>query len=75
MANLQSIVFTPEQKKFTCSLINNIGDGQHPYADSKSFDFFTIEYVKELIDKALLIKGMLSSKGIAMLNDISIVLK
>ena len=47
MSTLQSIMFTVEQQKFISQLINNFGDGQHPYADDLTLDFFTVEYVQE----------------------------
>ena len=41
-----------ELKTFKCDVINAFGDGDHPYADDTSVDYFNNDYVLELIEKA-----------------------
>jgi len=36
-----------------CNVINTFGDGQHPFADENTVDYFNSEYVLELIEKAI----------------------
>jgi len=42
---------TKEQLELCQMLINCFGDGQHPFADDKTINFFTIPYLKSIINK------------------------
>lgn len=49
--HLRDIDFSDDELEFLMGLINNLGTGQHPWADSKTVGMFTIKYVKQLLDK------------------------
>jgi len=49
MKNLSSYCLTPEQKVLLCQIINNFGSDQHPFANNDTLPYFTVEYVKELL--------------------------
>ncbi len=51
MKELSSL--TKQQKAVACSAINKYGSGQHPMADSKTFDYFVPAYVKRVLKKAI----------------------
>lgn len=48
--NIGDIDFTQEEKGFISSVINRYGKGGHPVCDDKTFPFFTISYVKPLVN-------------------------
>jgi len=50
MEHLKDILLTDRQKEFISGLINMYGDGQHPWCSASTFDGFTLEYVRELLD-------------------------
>jgi hypothetical protein len=69
MKNIGEVLLTEQQKTFISGMINLYGDGQHPFADSNTFKYFSIEYVKELIEKPELQEN-LSCVGMEILNQI-----
>jgi len=73
MKHIGEVLLIEVQRIFICSMINMYGDGQHPMCDSKTFDYFTIIYVKELTEKPE-VEANLSPDGIEMLNDIKALL-
>lgn len=48
---VSDVDFTKEELNFIMQLINNLGSGQHPYADDKTIKMFAIKYVKDLLKK------------------------
>ena len=70
MANLGELKFIEEEKNMVSSLINRFGDDEHPHCDDSSFDYFNIEYVKEIIAKNKEIIGdNLSMFGLIWFNN------
>lgn len=69
MEALEQITFTKDQQEFICTMINIFGDGQHPYADERSFKYFTQEYVKELLNREK-VTNALKPSGLAILEGI-----
>ena len=69
---LRYIEFTQEEKEMLCSIINRFGDGGHPVADTDSFDYFTISYLKDIFKKKKFIAstGKLSELGKKTLAEI-----
>jgi len=49
IVNLKEVEFSPESKNLLISIINNFGDGQHPNCDEQTFNYFQIDYVKNII--------------------------
>lgn len=49
--HIRDIDFSDDELEFLMGLINNLGNGQHPWADSKTVGLFTTKYVKQLLDK------------------------
>ena len=74
MKVLDKISFTDDEKGLLCSIINKFGSQQHPIADEKTFPFFTVEYVKEILytNKYEFInqKDKLSGLGVELLKSI-----
>ena len=69
MKQIGDVLLTEQQKTFISGMINMYGDGQHPCADSNTFKYFTIEYVKELTEKPE-VQENLSPIGVQTLNEI-----
>ena len=51
MEHLRDIMLNERQKEFITGLINMYGTGEHPWCSSTTFNGFTLEYVRELLDK------------------------
>lgn len=49
--HIRDINFSDTELEFLMGLINNLGTGQHPWADSKTVGLFTTKYVTQLLDK------------------------
>ena len=66
--------FTQEQKEMLCSIINRFGDGGHPVANADNLDYFTVSYLKEILNKKNFIASTdkLSELGKKTLAEISI---
>jgi hypothetical protein len=77
MKNLSYIKFTEDELNLLCAIINNFGTDQHPIADENSINFFTIDYVKELIETEHFIKAKskMNSLGKNLLKSINNKLK
>jgi len=69
MEHIGEVLLTEPQKTFISGMINMYGDGQHPFADSNTFNYFTIEYVQELTEKPEVLAN-LSPIGVQTLNEI-----
>jgi len=69
MKNIGEVSLTEKQTGFISSMINRHGDGQHPVCNADTFNYFTIDYVKELTQKSELVDD-LKPKGLEMLNQI-----
>jgi len=69
---METIVLNTEQQRLLCSIINNLGTGEHPVADEKSLKYFTKDYVLELCEKA---RALLNEAGNAILESIVELLK
>lgn len=50
---LKHLNLNDEEKKFAAHIINHYGSGQHPIADERTTDGFTIKYLKDLLTKAV----------------------
>lgn len=63
---------TTEQVKLACGAINRCGNGEHPYAEPDNFEFFTQDYTRECVKRALdLPEGEgLSARGRAVAQSI-----
>lgn len=61
---LQAVVkqLTANQRAVAANIINQLGDGSHPYADEKTLPHFSVEYVRDLLVTAIN-SGKLSPKG------------
>lgn len=46
---LNNCDWTPDEKTLIKSLINNFGTGQHPVCDEKTFQYFRMSYLKEIL--------------------------
>ena len=57
------------EKSFVASVINNLGSGQHPVADSNELEYFKLDYVKKLLKKCSTTKK-LNVAGKEMANNI-----
>jgi len=64
---METIILNTEQQRLLCSIINNLGTGEHPVADEKTLKHFNKEYVLELTEKA---KAKLNEAGNAILESI-----
>jgi hypothetical protein len=64
---MENITLNTDQQRLLCSIINNIGTGEHPCADEKTLKYFTTDYVLELCEKA---KAKLNEAGNAILESI-----
>jgi len=69
MEQIGDVLLTQDQKTFISGMINMYGDGQHPMCDRNTFNYFTIEYVKELTEKPE-VQANLTDSGIQTLNEI-----
>ena len=69
MKNIGEISLTKKQTGFINSIINRYGNGQHPVSDINTFDYFTIDYVKELTEKPKVVNN-LTPIGLEILNEI-----
>ena len=69
MENIGEVLLSDDQKTFISGMINMYGDGQHPVCDRDTFDYFTIEYVKELSERPE-VEANLSPIGVQTLNEI-----
>lgn len=49
--HIRDIDFFDDELEFLMGLINNLGSGQHPWADSKTVGLFTTKYVMDLLNK------------------------
>lgn len=49
--HIRDIDFSGDELEFLMGLINNLGSGQHPWADSKTIESFTIKYVMDILNK------------------------
>lgn len=49
--HIRDIDFSGDELEFLMGLINNLGSGQHPWADSKTVESFTIKYVMDILNK------------------------
>lgn len=47
---LDDVNWEGDEKKFLMSIINRYGDGQHPDCDEQTFNYFQVEYVKEIVN-------------------------
>lgn len=50
--SVKDFKFSKDELEFLQSLINGLGSGQHPYADSKTIGSFNMKYVDGLMKKA-----------------------
>jgi len=50
-STLNNLNFNTAEKELICSIINRFGSSDHPYADDKTFEYFTISYLKEILSK------------------------
>jgi len=73
MKKIGEVLLTEAQQIFICGMINMYGDNQHPFANTQSFKYFTIKYVKILTEKPE-VEANLNPDGIVMLNDIKALL-
>jgi hypothetical protein len=64
--NIDDVNFSNDELDFLAALINNMGSGQHPWADSKTIGMFKIDYVKKL-----LVKGKIPSTYNSVLKSVS----
>jgi len=73
---LQSIEFTKEQRELICSILNRFGLGQHPFASGKTFDYFMVFYLKNVLNSKKFIesKSKLSDIGKKTLLEIEAIL-
>ena len=39
--------------KTVCNIINIYGDGEHPWADAKSFPYFKKNYILDVLNRAI----------------------
>ena len=69
MKNIGEVDLTITEKNFITTMINVLGDGQHPYCDEKSFDYFTIDYVKKILNSSKL-KVTASQRGLEIAEQI-----
>ena len=60
-------VLNNEEKNFLCSIINNLGSGEHPVAEEHTLSGFQKEYVNELF---VLAESKLSPKGLEVLTQV-----
>lgn len=60
MKTLSDITLNEEQTTLACSIINNLGDGQHPVADENTLKYFTIDYLSGLFPLA---ESKMTNKG------------
>ena len=66
--NVDDVNFSADELEFLMALINNMGDGQHPWADSKTIGLFKIDYVKKLLAKG---KGKIPSKYNSVVKNVN----
>lgn len=73
MRTVSEISLNADQQGLMCSIINRFGGGQHPIADGNSLNYFTIDYVKKILNgkKFLKAKENLSQKGKEILETIT----
>lgn len=66
-----------EQKDLMSMLINIFGDGQHPFADRDSIDYFSVSYLKEILSNEELIAGKVkqTKEILAILESVEDILK
>lgn len=69
---MENITLNTEQQNLLCSIINNLGTGEHPVADEKTLKYFEKEYILELCEKA---KGKLNETGNSILESIVVLFK
>ena len=74
MEHIGDISLTDNQKTLIKGMINMYGTGEHPYCDEKTFNHFTIEYIKELSGLSEVAQN-LSPKGLETLTEITQILE
>jgi len=52
ISNLGELSLNIKQKDMVCTIINCFGTGGHPFCDNRTFNYFTISYLKKLINSA-----------------------
>ena len=60
---LHHLNLNKDEKDFAAFIINHYGSSQHPWADDRTIDGFTINYLKELLIK--------TNNGSPMLSDVA----
>jgi hypothetical protein len=72
MATLDSLNLSKEQKEFTASVINRFGSTQHPCADDQTINYFTIPYVKGILNKKKFIqqRDKITAEGQRILKEL-----
>lgn len=67
MENIKTDQLNQEEKNLLCSIIDNLGSGEHPCADEHTLSGFRKEYVNELL---VLAESKLNEKGLNVLKGI-----
>ena len=67
MENIKTNQLNQDEKNLLCSIINNLGSGEHPCADERTLSGFRKEYVNELLISA---ESKLNEKGLSVLQGI-----
>ena len=65
--NINTNNMNEEEKGLLCSVINNLGSGQHPCADLNTLSSFRKKYVDKLLVKA---ESKLTPQGLELLSSI-----
>ena len=60
--------FNKDELEFIAALVNNVGSGQHPMADTKNVGGFKVKYIKDLLQK---VKSKVPPKYKAMVNGVN----